>query len=73
LARQGHQNAELRSIWEALCLSADGLPCFEAWGALRVGVRVTALLACPIDDTVSIFYQQSLTQHLKYGIVNLCI
>jgi len=70
LVRQGRQNAESRSFWEALCLSAEGLPCFEAWGALHEGVLVTALLACTIDDTVGIFYQQSLTQHLKFGINN---
>jgi hypothetical protein len=70
LIRQGRKNAELRSIWETLCLSADGLPCFEAWGALHEGNLVSALFACTIEDTVNILYQQSLTQHLKFGINN---
>jgi hypothetical protein len=70
LTRQGRQNAESRSFWEELCLSADGLPCFEAWGALHEGALVATLLACKIDDTVGIFYQQSLTEHLKFGINN---
>jgi hypothetical protein len=70
LIRQGRKNAETKSLWETICLSADGLQCFEAWGALHEGALVAALLACTIEDTVSIFYQQSLTQHLKYGINN---
>ncbi len=70
LRRQGRINAESRKIWESLCLSADGLPCFEAWGASHEGILVASLLACTIDNTISIFYQQSLTQHLKFGINN---
>jgi len=70
LVRQGRQKAESRSFWEALCLSADGLPCFDAWGALHEGALVAALLACTIDDTVCIYYQQSLTEHLKFGVNN---
>ncbi len=70
LVRQGRQNAESRSFWEALCLSADGLPCFETWGALHEGDLVASLLACTINDTIGILYQQSLTQHLKFGINN---
>lgn len=70
LVRQGRQNAESKNFWETLCLSADGLPCFEAWGALHEGALVASLFACTIDDTVGIFYQQSLTDHLKSGINN---
>ncbi len=70
LIRQGRKGAESKSFWETLCLSADRLPGFEAWGASHDGVLVGALLACTIDDTVSIYYQQSLTEHLKFGINN---
>jgi hypothetical protein len=73
LIRQGRKNALSSNYWEALCLSADGLPCFEAWGALHEGALVTSLLACTIDDTVSILFQQSLTEHQKYGINNALI
>jgi hypothetical protein len=31
---------------------------------------VSALLACTIDETVCIFYQQSLSHHQKFGINN---
>ena len=70
LVRQGRRKAESRLFWETLCLSADGLPCYEAWGALHEGKLVAALLACTIDDTVAILYQQSMTQHLQFGINN---
>jgi hypothetical protein len=70
LIRQGRKNAESRQFWESLCLSAEGLGQFEAWGALHDGSLVAALLACTIGDTVSIYYQQSLSQHLKYGVNN---
>jgi hypothetical protein len=73
LIRQGRINAETRMFWETLCLSADGLHCFEAWGALHEGALVAAIFAYTIDNTVYIFFQQSLTLHLKFGIVNLCI
>lgn len=70
LIRQGRKNAESRSFWQLLCLSAEGLPGFEAWGALHEGALVTAIVACTIGDTVGVFYQQSLTEHLKFGINN---
>lgn len=70
LVRQNRQTAESRSFWERLCLSADGLPCFEAWGALHDNALVASLLACTIGDTVCIFYQQSLTYHRKFGVNN---
>jgi hypothetical protein len=57
-------------MWETLCLSADGLPGFEAWGALHEGRLVAALLSYKLQETVSILYQQSLTEHLKFGVNN---
>jgi hypothetical protein len=70
LVRQGRRNAESRRYWETLCLSADGIPGYEAWGALHEGKLVTSLLACTVDDTIEILYQQSLTQELIFGINN---
>lgn len=70
LVRQGRTKAESREMWEALCTSADGLPGFAAWGALHDGRLVTALLSHKSQDTVSILYQQSLTDHLKFGVNN---
>jgi hypothetical protein len=70
LKRQGRTGAETRDWWEKLCLSAQGLPNFEAWGALVQGRLVAALLAFVYEDNFSILYQQSLTEYLHYGVNN---
>jgi hypothetical protein len=53
-----------------MCLCADGLPGFEAWGAVHDGELVSSLLSYASDDCVSILYQQSKTEHLKFGVNN---
>lgn len=70
LVRQGRQNAETRESWEKMCICAEGLPGFEAWGAIYNGELVAALLSYTLDDTVSILYQQSKTDHMKFGVNN---
>jgi hypothetical protein len=70
LVRQGRSGAESQQWWERLCLSAEGLPGFEAWGALHEGQLVASLIAFTMDGCTSIFYQQSLTDQLKYGVNN---
>jgi hypothetical protein len=70
LVRQGRQQAETKEAWERMCLCAEGLPGFEAWGAIHEGALVAALLAHTVDDTVSVLYHQSRTCHLKYGVNN---
>ncbi len=70
LIRQGREEAENQKFWERLCLSAEGLPGFEAWGALHQNKLVASILTITIDDTACILYQQSLTKHLKYGVNN---
>jgi hypothetical protein len=70
IARQGRPKAETRSWWRTLCLSAEGLPGFEAWGAFREGRLVAALIAYLARDCFQLLYQQSRTDHLKYGVNN---
>lgn len=70
LIRQGRQKAETQRRWEKLCYSAVGLPGFEAWGADHEGQLVAGALAFICDDCFYILYQQSLAEHLKYGINN---
>jgi hypothetical protein len=70
LARQGRTRAETEAWWRRLCLSTDGLSNFEAWGAIQNGQLVAALLGFMTDDCYSVFYQQSLTEHLKYSVNN---
>jgi len=68
--RQGRVGAESPAWWHRLCLSAEDLPGFEAWGAIHEGQLVAALLAFTCDDTCSILYQQSATEYLRYKINN---
>ena len=70
LSRQGRARAETQAEWQRICLSADGLPGFEAWGAVHEGQLVAALLAFTLNDCCSILYQQSATDHLKNGVNN---
>jgi hypothetical protein len=70
LVRQGREYAETEAWWRNVCLSSVDLTGFEAWGALHKGKLVAALLAFVHDDWCSILYQQSLTEHLKFGINN---
>ena len=70
LARQGRTKAENAGWWEKLCLSADGLPGFEAWGAFRDGALVAALIVYLAGDCYLMLYQQSLTEHLRFGVNN---
>ncbi|MFZ3071066.1 MAG: hypothetical protein WA110_08105 [Anaerolineaceae bacterium] len=70
LIRQGRQGAETKKWWSNLCRSAEGLPGFEMWGATRENKLVASILTFIDNGTASILYQQSLTEHLKYGINN---
>lgn len=70
LHRQGRAGAEDQTWWRKLCLSAEGLPGFEAWAAIHNGQLVASLLALSCDGCCSILYQQSSSQHLKYGVNN---
>jgi hypothetical protein len=70
LARQGRGKAENKAWWKKLCLSAEGLPGFEALGAFREGKLIAALIVYLARGCYLMLYQQSLTEHLKYGVNN---
>lgn len=70
LIRQGRAGAETETWWRKLCLSAKGLPGFEAWGAIVNDKLVASLFAFVCDNCFSIFYQQSLTDFLSFGVNN---
>lgn len=70
LLRQGRINAETKSWWQSLCLSAKGLSGFEAWGAFDQKELTAAVLIFICDDTGSILYHQSLSGYLKYKVNN---
>ncbi len=65
LKRQGRAKAENREWWRRLCLSAQDLPGFESWGALRDGHLIASFLAFRCDDCYTLPYEQSATAYLE--------
>jgi hypothetical protein len=70
LIRQGRLKAETESFWHNLCLSAENLPGFEAWGAIVHGKLAAALIAVSCDEYFSILKHQSLSEYLPFGVNN---
>jgi hypothetical protein len=68
LRRQRRAKAEGQANWECRCLSAEGLPGFEAWGLILNGELTASLIAFNCDNCCNILYQQSRTEYLRYGI-----
>jgi hypothetical protein len=70
LERQNRSDSMHQSEWERICLSAEGLPGFEAWGAITEGQLVATILTCRIDDVCYVPYAQSLHQFLGKHVNN---
>jgi hypothetical protein len=70
LARQGRTHAESEAWWRRVCLSAQDLPGFEAWGAIHNGELVASFLAFTCDNCYTLPYEQSATSHLEYRVNN---
>jgi len=63
LERQGRLESMNQSEWERICMSAEGLPGFEMWAAIKDGELAATLLTARIDDTCYVPYAQS---HRKF-------
>ena len=70
MARQGRDGAENGKWWRSLCLSAEGLPGVEAWGAFHENQLVASILGMRCDDTYCFLYAQSASAHLKFKVNN---
>jgi hypothetical protein len=70
LERQGRAGAESQAWWRRLCLSAEDLPGFEAWGAIHDGELVASFLAFTCDSCYALPHEQSATSHLEYRVNN---
>jgi len=73
LDRQCRSSSMNESDWRKLCLSADGLPGFEAWGALVEGSLAAALLTSRIGDRCYMLYSLSLRKFLEECYANYAI
>jgi hypothetical protein len=70
LERQGRESAETEEWWQLLCTSAEGLPGFEAWGAIHDGELVASFLAFTCDQYYILPYAQSASAHLAHRTNN---
>lgn len=70
LARQGRVGAETEEWWRCLCRSAEGLPGFDAWGAVREGKLMASILTCTVNDCCVGLYQQCCVEGLKMCVNN---
>ena len=63
LVRQDRTDSMNRQKWENICLSAEGLPGFKAWGCYVDGNMASCLLTLRVDGTAYFLYSLS---HEKY-------
>jgi hypothetical protein len=70
LERQGRTKSMRQEEWQRICRAADGLPGFEAWGAICDGDLAAALLTARIDDTWCVPYALSHSRFLREHVNN---
>lgn len=70
LTRQRRTGAETKEWWERMCISAEGLPGFEAWAAYSGNLMAASALVIQCEDYSYIYYQQSRTDSLRLGVNN---
>ncbi len=71
LRRQGRTGAETKAWWKNMCSTTEGLPGFEMWGAVRNNELLSSILVFNDGETANIIFQQSLTDHLRFGVNNV--
>ena len=70
LARQGRSGSMTQSEWQRICRAANGLPGFEAWGAIADGELAASVLIARLGDTYDVPYAQSHRKFLSKHINN---
>jgi hypothetical protein len=70
LERQGRTRSMQQAEWQRICRAADGLPGFEAWGAICDDGLAAALLTARIDDTWCVPYALSHSRFLREHVNN---
>jgi len=71
LARQDRLRSMTRKEWQRLCLSANGLPGFEAWAAISNNELAGAVIICRIDDVFNVPYAMSHSRFLADHVNNV--
>ena len=70
LERQGRTKSMRQADWQRICRAADGLPGFEAWGAICDGELAAALLTARIDDMCYVPYALSHSRFQREHVNN---
>jgi hypothetical protein len=70
ITRQGRNNSMSQDEWKKICLSAEHLPGFEAWGAIVNGELAATLLTARIDDRFCVPYAQCNRNFLDLRVNN---
>ncbi len=70
LDRQGRTSGMSQAEWQRICLAADGLSGFEAWGAIANGELAGSLLTGRVDNTWYVPYAQSRREFLNKHVNN---
>jgi hypothetical protein len=65
IERQGRTDCMSENEWQRICLTAEDLPGFEAWGATVEGKLVASMLIGQIGDSYSLLYSQSSSEHFR--------
>ena len=68
LMRQQRTRSMGKNEWMKMCMAADGIPGFEAWGAMVDGELAASLLAARIDDTWNFLYLLSLQKYFDLHV-----
>ncbi len=71
LDRQGRSASMKAEEWKRICLSAVGLPGFEAWAAVVQGQLASAVIISRIDDTFYVPYAFSHRRFLDLYVNNV--
>jgi len=70
LARQERTRSMDQAEWQRICRAAEGLPGFEAWGAICDGELAAALLTARVDDRWCVPYALSHSRFLREHVNN---
>ncbi len=65
LQRQQRTECMAQECWEEMCLTADGIPGFEAWGSIINGELAASLLIARIGDTYNTLYSMSRSKYMN--------
>lgn len=68
LRRQGRASSMSQAEWQRICRAAEGLPGFEAWGALVDEALAATILTTRIDDTCYVPYAQCLHEYMPQHV-----